>query len=182
MKHFNKSVPQNIKDKLFEIVNLLDVSDITNNIESIDASTIEEIIGYSYDGFWAWQQGGYSLDTSFLFPCDSTYHFSEKQTEFFNQLQENCEEDFKREFKVDEIDYDDEKFQDYEDDYLDDLSCLLRVRMYCKDDKVLFDVSINYKDEYHREKENEYLIEFEYAFEEFLKTENQEIISKLSIK
>lgn len=182
MKHFNKSVPANIKNKLFEIVNLLDINDITNNRESLDASTIEEIIGYSYDGFWAWQQGGYSFDTSFLFNCDSSYHFSDKQTEFFNQLQKYCEDDFKREFKVDAINYDDEEFQAYEDEYLDDLSCLLRVRMYCKDDKVFFDVSINYKDEYHREKHNEYLIEFEYTFKELLKTDNQEIISRLSIK
>ena len=182
MKHFNKSVPASIKNKLFEIVNLLDISDITDNRESIDSSTIEEIMGYSYDGFWAFQQGGFSFDTLFLFNSDSSYHFSEKQTEFSNQLQSYCEEDFKREFKIDVVNYDDAEFQAYEDEYLDDLFCLLRVRMYCKDDKVLFDVSINYKDEYHREKHNEYLIEFEYTFKEFLKTTNEEIIFKLSMK
>lgn len=200
LEHFADEVPQEVQRKLGRIALLIkqDFSDmVSGNKEAYSDERLEPVFGKSYSGYIPFQNGGFTVSKFFLNDEDSTYHFTEKQTEYNQEQAKNCYEAFLMDNGLDrETEYDSlteeqqESLFEYERDWFE--PALLSFTMFAdgfkegfydsKKPYVLFRTSINYKDApYYRERDEEDIISFTLDIEEFLAMPEQEIIDKLKV-
>ena len=181
MENFKKSVPAEIQNKLKDLAENLEFYDIA---ETCDKEQVSEISGNSYDGFMAFQRGGFEVSVFADNGSGPGSFVTEDQEKFIDNLKDQCEKDFREENEIDKnSELTDEQLDEllnWESDYLEPL--LIRSEMWVEDEKdeILFRLSINYKDApYYRGNHDEDLNEFTMTFIDFLNTDNDEIIKKL---
>ena len=151
--HFNDKVPQELREKLHLIAETIKHDFISDpykghsNVEAFACPAISEIYGYHISGFIPSQLGGYEITELYRHDIDSTYHFTNAQTEAANEQERHCYESFWRDFlsdnkrttdpKLDKnFTYQDldaypdvqRKFEEYESEWLE--PALLRVQIW----------------------------------------------------
>jgi hypothetical protein len=197
MKNFKANVPADVQAKLKELAEMVQSefrSIRSNHGESQSGeSRLDEIEGNYVSGWMPRQDGGYSVSEWMISDIDSSYHFTEKQTEYVNSQSEQCYVAFFEDNGIDPTTWDNsteehlEAFSEYENDWFSD-GALLQVQMFVEgysengDEKqITIRASINYKDgEYAREKYAEDIKSVVLEIDEFMKTSNEDIIKQLT--
>ena len=198
MENFKVGVPQEVQDKLHAIA-----QEIEENFRGMvngcwlecTEPRLDTIEGNYRSGWMPNQDGGFSVNVFCQNDMDSSYHFTEKQTDYNNDQQKQCWESFLSDNDIDnETSYSDltenekENLHEYESGWFD--YALLSFEMFVdgytdwkKDDKqVTLRASINYKDApYYREKAAEDIKTLILEIDEFLKMANKDIIDQLKV-
>lgn len=199
MNNFKSSVPESVQTKLKELAELIesDFSDIVSNRGAYSCLKLSEIEGNYVSGWMPRQDGGFEVSEFFQCDQDSSYHFSEKQTEYMQEQAKTCYDSFLADNDLDA----DTEYSDLTDEQQNDLSnyesgwmdaALLQVQMYAygfpgsywgeEEQTINIRVSINYKDAPHyREGSAEDIKQVILSVDEFLATPNEEIIKQLVI-
>jgi hypothetical protein len=177
MTHFNESVTVEVQTKLKEFSENVLENFISKFREGFGCSRIDNIYGIASSGYIPLQKGGYMISEFYSNDIDKSNHFTKKQTEFNAQCYESFLTEYKRDNSIDEIDYDDVDFQNAESEYFE--PCALEVRIWIKkDDMVILNVSVNYRDApYYRFKIAETIIEKSMTIDEFMKLDDSYLIA-----
>lgn len=201
MKNFKASVPANIQTKMstlsqaiFDNWDKIVVGSMCN--ETQGEVRLDEIQGNYVSGWMPSQDGGFDISCWYRSDMDSSYHFTEKQTDFVNEQMESCRESWYSDNSIDSgTDWDDlteeqrESFCEYEMDWFQD-GALFSVQMFVegfgtyddgKRQHVTIRSSVNYKDEYAREKYAEDIKVVTYEIEEFLALTEQELFDTFAV-
>lgn len=187
LKNFKSSVPADLQNKIKELADSVDLSDIARQYVmsgGCGEQRLEEIEGNYVSGWMPKQDGGFSVSDWYQNDIDSSYHFTEKQTEFNNDQQEQCfkaflsDNDLDSEMLWDELtDEQKESLYDYEREWFEE--SLLQFQVFCEgytewtgDPKqVVMRLSINYKDApYYREQYAEDIKTYILEVDEFMNT------------
>lgn len=192
--NFKQAVPVELQEKIKQLADEVEFREIISGYqESISEQTISPIEGNYRDGWIPHQDGGYSVDQFYLSDMDSCRHFTEKQTDWMNELYNDMLESFCQDSGIEEIDYDDQELLnrlcDYENEWFEPALLQFQVFVESKDrfnDESPFNVvcrlSVNYKDApYYREKYAEDILFRVYDYKEFMQTENCAIIEEFKI-
>lgn len=195
--NFKKSVPQNAQKKIHALAESIDFYDlISGHHESMTEQEISPIEGNYRDGWIPHQDGGFGVDQFYRNDADSTYHFTQKQTEFMADYYDDMLESFCRDNDIESpdcIDYDDDsmldKLSEYENGWFE--PALLQFQVFVEradrfDNEspmqIVCRLSINYKDApYYREKYAEDIKQEIYSLDEFMQLENNAIIESFRI-
>lgn len=196
-ENFKKIVPVELQEKIKQLTEKMEFGEILSGWqESMSEQTISPIEGNYRDGWMPNQDGGYSVDQFYLSDMGSIFHFTGKQTEWMNRCYDDMLESFCRDNDIENpdcINYDSlqviEQLSEYEINWFD--PALLQFQVFVEredrfDDRspmsVVCRLSINYKDApYYREKYAEDIRVISYTMEEFMQTENRDIIRKFLI-
>ena len=206
MKNFKASVPSNIQTKMstlsqaiFDNWDKIVVGSMCN--ETQGEVRLDEIQGNYVSGWMPSQDGGFDISCWYRSDIDSSYHFTEKQTDFVNEQIKNCFESFLYDNGIDETEFNEQydletgnedfrqEFCEYEMDWFKD-GALFSVQMFLEgfgtyDDgegqHVTIRSSVNYKDEYAREKYAEDIKVVTYKIEEFLALTEQELFDAFAV-
>lgn len=196
-ENFKRIVPTELQEKIKQLADLVEFREIiTGHQESMTEETIYPIEGNYRSGWMPNQDGGYSIDQFYRSDEDSTYHFTEKQTEWMDRYYDDMLESFCRDNDIENpdcIDYDSlqmvEQLSEYEFEWFE--PSLLQFQVFAeREDKfndespfnVVCRLSINYKDApYYREKYAEDLKVISYTMDEFMQTENRVIVAEFKI-
>lgn len=196
-KHFDDKVPQNIRDRIAELVQAVHDDFISDQRDAHGCARIDEISGVPIPGFWPFQDGGFQVSEFYRSDIDSSYHFTPSQTDAMNEQQEYCYECFASdhkdkllaagisEEKLEDTDYRDiekaeleNEFADYENEFFE--PALLRVEIWVEKESVYCRLSVNYKDQpYYRSEYDETICEFNLTFEEALSITSEDFIKRL---
>lgn len=200
MKHdnFKKIIPENVQDKILSLVESIDFSELISGWkESVTDQEISPIEGNYRSGWIPYQDGGFSVDQFYQSDTDSTYHFTQKQSEHMARYYDDMLESFCRDNgieSIDCIDFDNDdgmvdKLSEYEMEWFE--PALLQFQVFVErldrfDDhspmQVVCRLSINYKDApYYREKYAEDIKQEIYSLDEFMQLENNAIIEAFKL-
>lgn len=195
--NFKKIVPENVQEKIHSLAESIEFDDLISGWkESESEQEISTIDGNYRDGWIPYQDGGFSVDQFYRSDADSTYHFTQKQTEYMSRYYDDMLESFYRDNDIESpdcIDYDSvsvmERLSEYEYEWFE--PALLQFQVFVErfdrfDDnspmQVCCRLSINYKDApYYREKYAEDIKQEIYTIEEFMQLENSAIIESFKI-
>lgn len=206
MNQFKKTVPEAIQAKMKALAELAceewHSTIVLGNRRhgSLGGETrLNEIEGNHVSGWIPNQDGGYSVDHFYMSDCDSSYHFTEKQTDFVNAQSKDCFHCFLSDNDIDsETEYDGltdeqkEEFNQYENEWFND-GALLQLQMFVegfdtetiwrKSEKIItIRLSINYKDApYYREKYAEDIKQLILSVDEFMAQDNESIIKQFTV-
>jgi hypothetical protein len=205
MKHFKSTVPAAIQTKLAALANLAEnewESTLVTGHKGYDSLTdtrTDEIEGNYVSGWIPKQDGGYSVSRMYRNDCDSSYHFTEKQTDNANSQMETCQQMYVHDNKLESFDYDSmsqeekEKYWDYENEWFSD-GAVLQLQMFVEGfnhsdywnnknvPQVTIRLSINYKDApYFREGYAEDIKQEILTVDEFLSMDNMSIIKHFTV-
>lgn len=199
MKNFKSSVPNAVQVKLMFLAQGIEaqfdniVSAFSSRAESITDVSLNEIEGNYVSGWMPRQDGGYDVSQMFRSDLDSSYHFTEKQTDFVNDQSEDCRKAFYSDNGIDsddELDAEQEsEYCNYESDWFQD-GALFQVQMFAngypgsvweeKEQTINIRVSVNYKDApYFRESSAEDIKTLILTESEFMETANDDIINQI---
>jgi len=179
MKHFNTAVSVELQERLESFsAEALD-NFISDFKESNGCSQVEELFGVAQSGWIPMQMGGFTISEFYHNDIDSSYHFSKKQTEFNEKYYTAQIADYAKEHGLDEIDYDDTDFQDWEVELFDE--ALLRLVAYVDNfGLVQLELSVNYTDApYFRLKADKILKKMAFTEQEFMTVDFDEIFEQL---
>ena len=186
---FKNIVPSEVQEKLLRIAESIEANftDVITSGESYGCARMDVIHGMSYDGFIAFQDGGYTVSNLYRCDIDSTYHFNATQTAYMNQQEKYMMEDFYNDAKVlsgtsynDMTDEQQMKLQEYEQEYYEPALVSIELFVNMDDDIVTMRTEINYRDSpYYREKSNDMLAQNNLTIAEFLAMPDDEIINAL---
>jgi len=204
MKHFKRDVPEAIQTKLAALANLSE-NEWENTLVTghkgfggLTDTRTDEIQGNHVSGWIPRQDGGFTVSKLYSCDVDSSYHFTQKQTDFVNKQSANCFEAFLSDNNIDnETQWDGltekqkEEFADYENEWFND-GALLQFQMFvegfnssdmfAKHKQVTIRLSINYKDApYFRERGAEDIKQVVFEIDEFLSMENMDIIKQFTV-
>lgn len=197
MENFKSSVPAPLQAKMRELAQaiLSDWDRMVNVRECIiSPEDIGEIEGNSRSGWVPFQDGGFTVSGYYQNDEDSSYHFTEKQTEYAHEQAKNCFESFLSDNGLDsETQWDDlteeqrEELYDYEREWNDE--ALLQYEIFCngygwrdEGQTVTVRVSVNYKDApYYRSKYAEDIKSTSYSVEEFLSLPIAELLEAFTV-
>jgi hypothetical protein len=184
MKQFKDSVPQAIQIKMKALAEAINLNSICNNkCEAYSEQRIDAIEGNYVSGWIPNQDGGWDVNQFIRSDEDSSYHLTEKQSEFVDEQMQECERQFLHDFGYDEFDFDDdammEQYYEYENGWLDD-AAVFGVQMFVEENQIAFRVYVNYKDApYYREKYAEDVKILALEFDEFLGMNNEASMEQL---
>ena len=191
-KHFAECVNTDICEKMADIAKAVesefigDPSD-KHRFEAYGCTHINDISGVSYDGFFAYQNGGYSVTEVYQNNVDSSYHFLNEQTEYMNTCEKNLYDSFfndnkeklqamnlTAEFSYSDLENNPElqrEFEEYENEGFDPAILFFENWIDRNEEKnIFFRVSINFKDApYYRSKYATTIFEFSINEETLLK-------------
>lgn len=201
MKNFKSSVPVEIQNKIKEFADSVDFRDLIKGHQSYGFECeqgLSEIEGNHVSGWIPHQDGGFSISQYCQCDEDSSYHFTEKQTEFMHESAKHCFDSFLSDNDLEaETEYDDlteeqqERLFEYEMEWMD--SALLELQIFVEgyqtysiwgndETTVTIRLSINYKDApYYREKYAEDIKVMVLDIDEFLAMPNEEILKQFEI-
>lgn len=170
MKNFKNTVPDILAARIKELVEAVDFSEMVSGWkESHSEQTLREIEGNYVSGWMPKQDGGFAVEQFYRSDIDSSFHFTEKQSEFVAEQQEQCFKSFLHDNGIEDDGFNDvfdsltdeqkEAFYEYENDWFSD-SALLSFEVFCngytgwknEEETVTIRLSINYQDApYYRE-------------------------------
>jgi hypothetical protein len=203
MNNFKSSVPVAIQTKLKALADMAE-NEWHNTIVlgnrrygSEGEVRINEIEGNYVSGWMPKQDGGYSVENYYRSDVDSSYHFTEKQTDFVNEQSKQCFDSFLSDNEIDsETEWDSltdeqkEEFSQYENEWFND-GALLQLQMFAegfdnsmwsKEKQITIRLSINYKDApYFREKYAEDIKQVILSVDEFMAQDNKSIIQQFTV-
>ena len=167
MEHFNKDVSIEVKTKLKEFSENVLENFISEFKDGHGCVKIDEISGIAYSGYIPLQKGGYLISEFYNNGIDCAY-FTKNQKEFNEKCYESFLAEYKKDNSLTEIDFDDVDFQNADNEYFE--PCALELRIWIeKDDTIILNVSVNYKDApYYRFKGAEMIIEQSKSIDEFM--------------
>jgi hypothetical protein len=179
MKHFNSKVSAELQAKLKEFADEAKDDFISEFADSEACSKVEELSGIAESGWIPLQLGGFIVSEYYRNDLDASYHFTKEQGEFNQSLYDVELERYKKFNDVEEIDYDDSEFQEWELDLFD--PSYLRLTAFVDNDgMVKLELTINYKDApYYRLSSDTMLKELTFTEAEFMKADFQEIFTQL---
>lgn len=196
--NFKKIVPENVQEKIHALAESIEFDNLISGWKDRESEQeIYPIEGNYREGWMPNQDGGFSVDQFYRSDNDSTYHFTQKQSEFMTDCYNDMLESFCRDNdieSIDCIDYDNDdmldKLSEYENEWFSD-PALLQFQVFVErfdrfDDyspmQVCCRMSINYKDApYYREKYAEDIKQKIYTIDEFMQLENNDIIESFKI-
>jgi hypothetical protein len=202
MKNFKSAVPATISAKIKAIADQFDFDDIVHSTARygfFSEQRLDEIEGNYVSGWNPKQDGGFSINVLTQSDIDSSYHFTEKQTEWAKRQEEHCREAFCMDNGLDvETKWEDlgeeleEKYSEYEREFFE--GALLEFQIFVdgygeflgwekrEEKTVLMRLSINYKDApYFREGYAEDIKTWILTVEEFEKITYDEIVEHFTI-
>lgn len=182
---FADNIPQKLRDKILSIALLVKndfISDLGGWPEPFGKGRMEKISGKSYDGFWAWQDGGFEVSALYRQDCDTSYHITQSQSGWIEESTKYMYECFRSDHEELNLPEDysyhslsedlQNEFLDYENEWYE--PALLRFELWVDPDngarysprrntgKVFFRLSLGYRDApYYRSKNDETLFQFE---------------------
>lgn len=197
--NFKKIVPENVQDKIHSLAESIEFDDLISGWkESESEQEIYPIEGNYREGWIPNQDGGFSVDQFYRNDNDSTFHFTQKQSESMSEYYNDMLESFCRDNgieSIDCIDFDNDdaglidKLVEYENNWFE--PALLQFQVFIErfdrfDDhspmQIVCRLSINYKDApYYREKYAEDIKQKIYTIDEFMQLENSAIIESFKI-
>lgn len=193
-ENFKRIIPTELQEKIKNLAESVEFREIISGYqESIAEQEIFPIEGNYRDGWMPLQDGGFSVDQFYRSDVDSTYHFTQKQTEYMLEQYKHCLDQFIEDNNLDFIDYDDneicEQLSEYENEWFE--PALLQFQVFVESENkfnngspfnVVCRLSINYKDApYYREKHAEDILFRVYDYREFMNTENSVIVNQFRI-
>jgi hypothetical protein len=198
MKNFKSSVPALVQDKLHVLATNIQLafSDVvTHRCEAYGDVQLSEIEGNYVSGWMPRQDGGFNVSLLVVSDLDSSYHITEKQTEFVNEQSKNCMQAFCMDNSLDEdaemSDETRDEYYEYERDWFAD-GALIQIQMYAsgypgsyweeKEQTITVRVSVNYKDApYFRERDAEDVKTLILSEAEFMAMCIKDIITQITI-
>lgn len=192
--NFKKIVPENVQEKIRSLAESIEFDDLISGWKDSESEQeIRPIEGNYREGWMPNQDGGFSVDQFYRSDADSTYHFTQKQSEYMAIYYDTMLESFCRDNDIESIDYDNDGMLDrlveYENEWFE--PALLQFQVFIErldrfDDssemQVVCRLSINYRDApYYREKYAEDIKQEIYSLDEFMKLENSVIIEAFTI-
>lgn len=194
MKNFKRTVPSELAAKMKDLAESIDFSELVSGWkESYGEQKLDEIQGNAVSGWIPKQDGGFTVSQLYASDIDSSYHFTVAQTDFVNNLSDDCYHAFLMDNKIDPeeelTEEQREEFYEYEREWFND-GALLSFDIFCDgfaewkngEKTVLLRLSINYKDApYFREKYAEDIKQEILSIEEFMAEENAAIIERFKI-
>ena len=194
MENFKNSVPANVQAKIKNIADVI-LANAENSvmaefhIEYYSDWRIEEIHGNYKPGWIPYQDGGFSVSGFVCSGWSSGGYITQGQEDNMLAQEKYCIEafisDYDLEIEYSDFDYNDldeelqDKFSDYEREYLDD-PALLQWQVYIKDDKIILCASLNYRDApYYRQKYAEYIIDREIDLDVFMAMADEDVVRML---
>ena len=195
MSHFANSVYAELAAKIQNLAETVKEDFISDqSFDSYGCTNINEISGKSYDGFIAFQDGGFEVSELYRSDTDSSYHLTQAQTDTMNERQEFCYECFRSDNKElnlpEDYGYADipEEFQnhftEYEAEFFE--PALMRFETWVDRDQsqsIFLRLSLNYRDQpYYRSKYDETLFEIKVTAEQFLSKDNEFFIKLFNRK
>lgn len=200
MQNFKSTVPAELQAKVKAFADAFhgEWSHIISTGESYGTlSAVNEIEGNYRSGWMPRQDGGFEISELYLNEQDSSYHFTEKQTEWANDQAKDCFLAFLSDNGIDsETDYDDlteeqrEELFEYEMEWFEPALVRLQIfvdgysnSVFAGDEKqVTIRLSINYSDApYYREGDDEDLKLEILSIDEFMQADIPELLSKFTI-
>lgn len=202
MNNFKKAVPAEVKIKIKALAELFESewdNIVVRRVESMGDVRLSEIEGNYVSGWLPRQDGGFEVSQFVCSDIDSSYHVTEKQTDWVNDQSNQCMVAFIGDNGLDgDVEWDGltedqkEAYSEYERDWFSD-GALLGFQIYAngypstyfegeKEQTVIVRSFINYKDgPYFREKSAEDIKEVIFEVSEFLSTDNNDIIKQFTI-
>lgn len=175
MTHFKKSVSKRTQNKIKEFAELVK-NDYISELQGHEHGAagigdIGNISGVSYDGFVAYQDGGYVIQDYYSIDGDG---ITEKEGKFRDACGDQALEDYLDDNRLDKgLEYSDltedqqADFNEYEADYIN--PSLLQAEIWIDKEEVFMRLSLNYEDApYYRSKYNEDLKEITMEEKDFL--------------
>ena len=199
MENFKSTVPDSLQAKMKTLAETIleEWRDITGRTECvISPETVGEIEGNYRDGWMPHQDGGFTVSGYYQNDEDSSYHFTENQTEYVSEQAKQCLDSFCADngYDAESLDWEDdafkEEFYEYEREWYEE--ALLQYEIYCngfgsyirkgEEQTVTIRVSINYKDApYYRGKYAEDIKERTFTIEEFMMADVSAIIEEFTV-
>lgn len=194
MENFKPSVPAEVQAKIKNVAEIILASAENSvmaefHIEYYGDWRIEEIQGNHKPGWIAYQDGGFSVSGLVCSGWGSGNYITQDQEDNILAQEKYCIEAFISDYDL-EIEYSDfdadnlpqelqEKFGDYEREYLDD-PALLQWQVYVKGEKISLCASLNYRDSpYYRLKYAEYIIDREIDLAVFMAMADEDVVRML---
>lgn len=205
--HFNDKVSPELQAKLKSLAEAVKddfISDLNTRAEGYGCRNIDEIYGYHISGFIPNQLGGYEVTELYRSDVDSTYHFTNAQTDAMIAREKDCYNSYRLDSPelnlAEDWSYDDlpeanqNEFSDYENEWFE--PALLRANMWVdklegpsyglgnndvEPEAVYIALSLAYSDApyYRRNSDDETLTQFSIPVAEFMTTDNTIIIKRL---
>lgn len=197
--NFKQNVPETLQNKIHDVTNYIldNFRDMTGRKECmISPEVLQDIEGNAISGWIPHQDGGFQVSGFFQNDCDSSYHFTEKQTDYCNDQSQQCWDSFLQDndlpsgIEWNNLTHEQQnEYMEYENNWFE--PALLQFQCFCdgfsfyddgKRQYVTFRVSINYKDApYYREKYAEDIKSVIYTAEEFMQLTNEEINNEFTV-
>lgn len=140
--HFNESVPTEVREALLALAESAKESLVSEIGEALYCANINNIHGVHYDGFVAYQKGGFEVSELISFDTDSTYHIDDQMTENANIYYEYMLECASHDLEFDCQDWNSltedqrEEFGEYENEWFE--PALIRFEVWVDDDDQIF--------------------------------------------
>lgn len=202
MENFKATVPADLQAKVKAFIDDASFDDIVTGYQSFGLEaeeTREEIEGNYRSGWLPRQDGGFMLRQWARCDEDSSYHFTEKQTEWVNEQSKQCWNAFLSDNGIDsETSWDglteeqQSECSDYENEWFRD-GAMLELQVFVNgyspydsgadlEERVTIRLSINYKDApYFRERDAEDIKTEILTVAEFMAQDNAAIIERFKI-
>lgn len=181
---FKKVVPLEAQEKLLALAMLMQEDLTSLKCESYGDVNLEQVSGVSYDGFWAWQNGGYEVNALIRCDQDPSYHPCNAMTEWADEQSKYCWKSFLEDNNLplgaewdDLTDKQQNDLSDYETEFFE--GALLQFECWQEDNKnhnlhgeynIFMRISVNFRDApYFRSKSADTLAELTIPQDEFLK-------------
>jgi len=179
MKHFNTAVSIELQSKLKDFSEAALSDFISGFSEDENRNSIDELCFEDQSDFLPIQLGGFTINEFYRNDLDPSYHFTKEQTEFNQKFFDAMIEEYKVDNNLEEIDYEDFDFQEWECELFE--SALLSLAAFVETSgMVKLELTINYKDApYYRSQFNETLKEMTFTEAEFLVADFDEIFKQL---
>lgn len=179
MEHFNSAVSIKLQNQVKSFAEAAFEDFISDFKESNSCSNIEPLFGIPQSGWIPMQLGGFTVTEFYHNDMDPSYHFTKEQSDFNQEFYDDMIEHYKADNELEEIDYDDNDFQNWEAELFD--SAMLRLVVYVDNGGLVkVEFSVNYKDApYFRLKADQMLKEMTFTEEEFLTADFEEIFEQL---
>lgn len=203
MNNFKREVPNAIQEKMQALAlyveneweNIICTGNKSHN--SIGDTQQSEIEGNYVSGWMPNQDGGFMVSKLYYSDIDSSYHFTEKQTDFVNESSDQCYKAFLSDNDIEVEEYDQltdeqkDSFGEYERNWFDD-GALLQWQCFVegysegvfgsKEKLVTMRISINYKDApYFREKSAEDIKTLALSIDEFMSMPIEDIAKQFAV-